>query len=277
MAFCKFCGKQIPDGGSCDCAASKAEREVKEKVEKEVGNVQNTAEKAADSVADKAKDTAAELKEKAGDVADKVGDSLKQGATKVDGLAGELSEKLPGGMKNNKSAVYAAAGVILVLIICLICLIFGGGAKGTLKKFIKASSDDKGGKTILSLTLPDSAIDALKDDDKFDKMVKQINNRIEDQIDDLEDDETIPSYEKIIRKEKLTNSQLNAAEDYFSDICEQYDADDDIEVTKGYEFKVRLKYRDEDGKKRHETEKLCVVKIKGDGWKVISSSADSLD
>ena len=34
MAFCRFCGKQIPDGGSCDCSASKAAAEVKETAEK---------------------------------------------------------------------------------------------------------------------------------------------------------------------------------------------------------------------------------------------------
>ena len=274
MAFCKYCGKQIPEGGSCDCAASKSAEEVKETVEKEVNDAKDTAEKAADTV----KDTASELKEKAGEVADKVGDSLKQGATKVDGLAGELSEKLPGGMKNNKNAVYAAAAVILILIICLLCLLFGGGVKGAVKKYVNSASDKKGGKTFYSLSYPDSVIDALKDEDEFDDLVEDFNDNVEDMLDDLEDDETAPKFDKIIRQEKLKNSQIKAAEEYFEDMCEMYDADDDdIEISKGYEVKVRVKYRNEDGKKKHDTEKICVVKIKGDGWKIIPLSADRLE
>ena len=73
MAFCKYCGKQIPEGGSCDYAASKSAEEVKETVEKEVNDAKDTAEKAADTV----KDTASELKEKAGEVADKVGRTVR--------------------------------------------------------------------------------------------------------------------------------------------------------------------------------------------------------
>ena len=295
MAFCKFCGKQIPEGGSCDCAASQGAEEIKETVEKEAENAQNTVENAADSAkekaenavdkakgaadnaVDKAKDTAAELKDKAGDVADKVGDSLKQGATKVDDLAGELSEKLPGGMKNNKNAVYAAGAVILLLLICLLCLIFGGGVKGTVKKYVNSASDKKGGKTFYSLSYPDAVIDELKDEDEYDDMVEDFNDGVEDMLDDLEDDETAPKFDKILRKEKLKKSQIKAAEEYFEDLCEMFDADDDIEISKGYEVKVKVEYKDEDGDKKHSTEKICVVKIKGDGWKVIPKSADSLD
>ena len=291
MAFCKYCGKQIPEGGSCDCAASKSTEEVKETVAENVQNaaeevqstaenVQNTAENVqntTENAADKAKDTAAELKEKAGEVADKVGDSLKQGATKVDGLAGELSEKLPGGMKNNKNAVYAAAAVILLLFICLLCLIFGGGVKGTVKKYINSASDKKGGKTFYSLSYPDAVIDALKDEDEYDDLIDDFNDGVEDMLDDLEDDETAPKFDKILRKEKLKKSQIKAAEEYFEDMCEKYDADDDIEISKGYEVKVKVQYKDEDGDKKHSTEKICVVKIKGDGWKVIPRAADYLD
>ena len=294
MPYCKYCGKQITEGESCGCSASKAAEEAKEAaatVEKEVDNVQNTventAEKAADNVqstienaaektADKAKDTAAELKEKAGDVADKVGDSLKQGATKVDNLAGEISEKLPGGLKNNKGAAYAALGVILILIICLLCLIFGGGVKSTVKKYVNSATDKKGGKTFYSLSFPDTVIDALKDEDKYEDMIDAFNESVEDRLDDLEDEETAPKFDKIIRQTKLSKSELADCEEYFADMCDDYDADDDVSVTKGYEVKVRIKYRNEDGKKKHETEKICVVKLKGDGWKIIPKSIEYL-
>jgi len=290
MAFCRFCGKQIPDGGSCDCPASKGAAEVKETVENEANSVQEKVENAAESVKNEAekavenvKEAADEVKEDAAKAAEKAGNGYKQLngndiAKKVDGLAGEISENLPGGMKNNKSAVYIAAGVILVLFICLLCLIFGGGPKSAVKKYINSASDKKGGKTYYSLTLPKAAIKELKDDDDFDEMVDDFNDMVEDAIDELEDDETMPKFDKIVKKTKLKNSELKDAEGYFEAQCELYDADDDdIEVTKGYEMKIKTKAKDEDGDADYEKLTVCVVKLKGDGWKVIPSSAKSLD
>lgn len=289
MAFCKFCGKQIPEGGSCDCAASQSSTaaasqstaDVKETLENEVKSVQ---EKVANTAApaDNANDSAEEAKSGAAKVTEKVSSGLKQLnnsdiAKKVDGLAGELSENLPGGMKNNKTAVYVAAGIVLVLVIWLFCIIFGGGAKSTAKKFVNCSSDKKGGKTYYSLIYPDAVIDELKDEDKYDDLIDSFNEDVEDMIDDLEDDETMPKFDKILRTTKLKKSELKKAAEYFEELCEWYDADeDDIKVSKGYEVKVKIKYRDEDGDKKHRTTKICVVKVKGDGWKVIPYSADNL-
>ena len=33
MAYCKYCGKLIPEGGSCDCPAAMAASEIKETAE----------------------------------------------------------------------------------------------------------------------------------------------------------------------------------------------------------------------------------------------------
>ena len=46
MAFCKYCGKQIPEGGSCDCPASKAQDAAKE----EVSAVKEQAEDVKDNI-----------------------------------------------------------------------------------------------------------------------------------------------------------------------------------------------------------------------------------
>ncbi|MDD7515758.1 hypothetical protein [Ruminococcus flavefaciens] len=285
MAFCRFCGKQIPDGGSCDCSASKAAAEVKETAENEANSVQEKVENAAENVKNEAEKAVENVKEAVSEVkedAEKAGNGFKQIngndiAKKVDGLAGEISENLPGGMKNNKSAVYIAAGVVLVLFICLLCLIFGGGAKSAVKKYINSASDKRGGKTYYSLTLPKAAIKELKDDDDFDEMVDDFNDMVEDAIYELEDDQTMPKFDKIVKKTKLKNSDLKNAEGYFEAQCELYDADDDdIEVTKGYEMKVKTKAKDEDGDADYEKLIVCVVKLKGDGWKVIPSSAKNL-
>ncbi|WP_051530660.1 hypothetical protein [Ruminococcus flavefaciens] len=324
MAFCKFCGKQIPDGGSCDCEAAKKAAETAEKAEnaaeavkedaaQAVETVKEEAAQAAETVkeeaakaVEKAEETAEKVEEKASEVVNEVrsdavdaakeaqqkaegaakqaGNGFKQLsgadiAKKVEGITNSINEKLPENVKKNKSLVYIAAGACAALLLCLILAVcsMGGGANGTAKKYINNTYSKKGGKTFYSLMLPKSAIKELKEDDDFDDMVDDYNDRIEDLIDDLDGKATVPKFDKISRKEKMKKSQLNKAEDYFESICEMFDADDDdITVTQGYELKIKTKNKDEDGDVQHEKDTICVVKVKGDGWKVIPADADSI-
>ena len=193
--------------------------------------------------------------------------------------SGDISENLPGGMKNNKSLVYIAAGAVAALLfLLLVALMFGGGYKSAVKKYVKAAADKHGGKTMYSLTLPKSVIKTLKEDDDYDDKVDSYNEMIEDMIDDLDDKETLPKFDKITRKEKLKSSDLKHAEKYFEKMIDQYDADDDdVKVTKGYEVRVKTKHKDEDGDIERDKTTLCVVKVRGEGWKIIPVSADGLD
>ena len=317
MAFCKFCGKQIPDGGACDCEEAKKAAETAEKAENAAETVKEEAANAAETVkeeaakavekveekaaeiVEKAEEKAAEVvnevrsdaveaaqevQQKADDAAKQAGNGFKQLsgadiAKKVEGITNSINDKLPENVKKNKSLAYIAAGACAALLLCLIIGVcsLGGGAKGTAKKYINTTYNKKGGKTFYSLMLPKAAIKELKDDDEFDDMVDDYNDRIEDIIDDLDGKATVPKFEKISRKEKMKKSQLNKAEDYFESICEMFDADDDdIKITQGYELKIKTKHKDEDGDVNHEKDTICVVKVKGDGWKVIPSDADSI-
>ena len=313
MAFCKFCGKQIPDGGACDCEASKKAAETVEKAEnaaetvkdeaaKTVETVKDEAAKAVEKVEEKAAETvekaeavvnearsdaaeaAQNVQQKAENAAEQASGGFKQLsgadiAKKVEGITNSINEKLPENVKKNKSLVYVAAcacaALLLLLIVCVCSL--GGGAKGTAKKYINNTYNKKGGKTFYSLMLPKAAIKELKDEDEFDDLVDDYNDKIEDLIDDLDGKATVPKFEKISRKEKMKKSELNKAEDYFEGICELFDADDDdIKITQGYELKVKTRSKDEDGDVQHDKDTICVVKIKGDGWKVIPASTDSI-
>ena len=317
MAFCKFCGKQIPDGGACDCEEAKKAAETAEKAENAAETVKEEAAQAAETVEEEAAkavekveekaaetvekaeekasevvnevrsdavEAAQEAQQKAEDAAKQAGNGFKQLsgadiAKKVEGITNSINEKLPENVKKNKSLVYIAAGACAALLLCLILAVcsMGGGAKGTAKKYINNTYSKKGGKTFYSLMLPKAAIKELKEDDDFDDMVDDYNDRIEDLIDDLDGKATVPKFEKISRKEKMKKSQLNKAEDYFESICEMFDADDDdITVTQGYELKIKTKNKDEDGDVQHEKDTICVVKVKGDGWKVIPADADSI-
>ena len=317
MAFCKFCGKQIPDGGACDCEEAKKAAETAEKAENAAETVKEEAAQAAETVKEEAAkavekdeekaaetvekaeekasevvnevrsdavEAAQEAQQKAEDAAKQAGNGFKQLsgadiAKKVEGITNSINEKLPENVKKNKSLVYIAAGACAALLLCLILAVcsMGGGANGTAKKYINNTYSKKGGKTFYSLMLPKAAIKELKEDDDFDDMVDDYNDRIEDLIDDLDGKATVPKFEKISRKEKMKKSQLNKAEDYFESICEMFDADDDdITVTQGYELKIKTKNKDEDGDVQHEKDTICVVKVKGDGWKVIPADADSI-
>jgi hypothetical protein len=286
MAFCRFCGKQIPDGGVCDCAAAQA----KAKEENQVANVQESTEQAVESVKETASEVnneAVQTAENVQETASQVNESSSNGykqlsgadiAKKVDGIASDISENLPGSMKNNKNAVYIAGCVVAVIILILLMCLFGGGPKSAVKNYIKASSSKRGGKTYYSYTLPKVVIKELKKEDDYDDLIDDFKDRVEDTEDELEGKETMPKFDKIVKMEKLKRSDLNNAENYFELLCQIYDADDDdIEISKGYEIKVKLKNKDEDGDIERTKRMICVVKIKGDGWKIIPKSKDSLE
>lgn len=242
MAFCKYCGKEISEGAVCDCA------EAQQEAAKNSTPEQNT-----------------ESQNQFSNVAQNAQAQLNNAASKVDGLAGDISENLPGNMKGNKKLVLIAGGVVVVLILVLLISLFSGGASSVAKKYTKAMTKKNGGKTILTYTLPDEYIDDLKDDDEWKDKVEDYNDTMEDELDDIK-----IKIKKIEKKDKLSNKELKGAEGYFD-----YIYDCEVDVKSGYEFKVKVQTND-DGDKDTETSEICVVKVKGEGWKVIPMSAKSL-
>ena len=174
---------------------------------------------------------------------------------------------------------------VFALVVFLVCFILGlilgsaaaSGTKGTVKKYVKAASNKRGGKEFYSLTMPDAAIKALKDMDKYDDKVDAYNDMIEDMIKDMEKKETVPKFDKIMREKKLKNVDLRNAENYLVRIAEKYGAESpEIKVSKGTEVRFRTKRKDEYGDYNYEKITVCVVKVRGEGWKVIPMSAESL-
>ena len=184
--------------------------------------------------------------------------------------------------KNVKNSAKRLLVLIVFVVFFILGLILGvslagSGTKGTVKTYVKAASSKKGGKTFYSLTMPDEVIKVLKDSNKYDDKVDAYNDMIEDMIEDLEGKESAPKFDKIMREKKLTKSQLKKAEQYFERIAEKYGAENvDITVTKGKEVKFRTKHKNEDGDYKYEKVTVCVVKVKGEGWKIAPMSADSL-
>ncbi|MCM1006720.1 MAG: hypothetical protein NC485_02130 [Ruminococcus flavefaciens] len=224
MAFCKFCGNEIPEGGTCNCQGA-----------------QNNAAPQQDNNA-----------------APVGGDQVNNG-----GFDNTVEKA-----KNNLPLIIGGIVGLIVLILVLVFVAGHTGAKGAANKYAKAMTKKNGGKTIYSLTLPDDYIKELKDDDKWDDMIDDYKDTMSDRLDEYK-----IKIKDVKKGKKLKKSALNGAEAYFE---KMYDAD--VTVKKGYEFTIKAQTKDkEDGDKDTNKTKICVVKVKGEGWKVILTSKDNLE
>lgn len=224
MAFCKFCGNEIPEGGTCSCQGA-----------------QNNAAPQQDSNA-----------------ASFGGDQGNNG-----GFDNTVDKA-----KNNLPLIIGGVVGLIVLILVLVFIAGHTGAKGAANKYAKSMTKKNGGKTLYSLTLPDDQIKELKDDDKWDEMIDDYKDNMEERLDEYK-----VKIKDVKKGKKLKKSALKGAEAYFESM---YDAD--VTVKKGYEFTIKVQTKDkEDGDKDTDKTKVCVVKVKGEGWKVIPTSKDSLE
>lgn len=221
MAFCKHCGTEYPDGGSCPNPACPGAQQAP-----------------------------------------------AQSGNPLDGGFNDAMEHV----KKNKSAIIGA--VIAVIVLILVIVFLGGhmGAKGAANKYAKNMYKKNGFKSVTKISMLDDAYKEYKDSDDFDEDKEDF----EDAIVALKDNDIKIKVKSVKKSKKLSNKALKGAKNYFKDQAEEYDVDDDIEVKKGYEYKVKLKGK-YDGEKKTTTIKICVVKVKGDGWKVIASGAKELE
>ena len=284
MAFCKYCGKEIPEGGSCSCPGAIHEEQAKRSNDdnKDIFSGQ-TEQPIEDIIREFTPDSAEEAdntEESEQDIM--VRDALnaaKEAAAGIkvpengDGPAIRKSVKGPSidlEEEHNftKFAAFIAA-VLLIFIIIIISMAAGSGYKGTVKKYFNSRTSKHGGKTYYSLTLPNAGIEELKDNDTWRELIEDYNDDMEDRMDDWEKK---PKFRKISRVKEMKNSEIKDAEKYFYSAAQACDADidqEDIEIRKGYT--VVYKYKNTEGDNEKTT--VYVVRIKGEGWKVMSDQA----
>lgn len=168
------------------------------------------------------------------------------------------------------------AAVIALLVVIFVIVFIGNniGAKGVAKKYAKKTFSKRGGKAVYSLTLSDEVYKDLKGDE-LDDMIDRFNDGMEDFLED-----TKVKVKSVKKTGKLSNKELKGAEYLFAKNNSKYDKDleaDDFKAKKGYEFKLTYKIKDKDsGDKETSRDKICVVKFKGEGWKVLITDADTL-
>ena len=104
MAFCKNCGKELPENGVCECGATATPVE-------EVKEVKEETVKAAETVATNVSDT----------------------------VSANTAPSTAGGLDVKMLAIIGGAAVIgLIIIIALFSVLFGGGYKKPVEKYFKA-------------------------------------------------------------------------------------------------------------------------------------------
>lgn len=218
MAFCKHCGTQYPDGGSCpNPACPGAQQQAPVQPDNQPGNP----------------------------------------------LDGGFNDAMAHVKKNSGAIIGAIVGVIVLI---LIIVFLGGhtGAKGAANKYAKNVFKKNGFKSVAKVTMLDDAYKEYKSDDDFD----EDKDAYKDGIEAMKDNDVKIKVKSVKKVGKLNTKERKQAKAIFKDQAEDYDVDDDIEIKKGYEYEVKVKVN-ADGDKSTETFKIWVVKVKGDGWKVI--------
>ena len=284
MAFCKYCGKEIPEGGSCTCPGAIHEEQAKLKAEELKEDIEVTAEEPIEDIIkeftpDVQDDAPAESEQdvmvrEALNAAREAAAGIKMPESgdgpairkAVKGPTIDLEEE-----KSFKKFAVLIAAVLIVFVIILLSLAAGSGYKGTVKKYFDSRFSKHGGKTYYTLTLPDEGIEELKDNDLWRDLIEDYNDDVEDRMNDWDKK---PKFRKISKVKEMKNSEIKDAEKYFYSAAQACDADvdpEDIEIRKGYT--VIYKYKNTEGDNEKTT--VYVVKLKGEGWKVMSDQATS--
>lgn len=217
MAFCKHCGTEYPDGGSCPNPACPGAQQQ----------------------------------------------PASQSGNPLDGGFNEALDTV----KKNKTAIIGVIAAIVVLVIVLVFVAGHTGAKGAANTFANNMYKKNGFKKATKVTMLNDAYKEFKKDDSFD----DAKDAHKDMIETLKDNKVKVKIVSVKKGKKLKNKELKALKSEFKDQAEVWDVDDDIEIKKGYEYKIKIKIK-HDGDSVTTTMKVNVVKVKGNGWKVVGSS-----
>ena len=137
--------------------------------------------------------------------------------------------------------------------------------------YFESEYDYNGFDTLIELTIPNDAIEEYKSTDKYKREKIQHEHYIE--VDEEEGiEETVTHVEKT---RKLTQDELIHAKGYFYYVFIDRNVYEKIEISEGYEVKVKYDIIHNEDVNTF-TERICVVMVDGEGWKVVQAPADDL-
>lgn len=274
MAICEKCGKEIPEGGVCDCEQIQADQAAAPETAAPAGEPAFNSESAADVNAD-AQASDANAQSPYGE-AQPIGDNVQildengqpQGAP-VNGVEGVVNSF----KSNPKLLLLLLIPIVVVFLIVLIIIattVLGGGYKKPIKDFTTGYNTNNCEK-MMSAMLPSDAIKELKDELKDDDDIswKEAMDTLNEALKEDKEDEYGRNAKmtiKVTSKSKVDRDDLRTLRSY-------YDSMTDKQLDKAYKVKVRITVKGRDDSDTDRTS-LYVVHFKNDGWKISGYSSD---
>jgi len=167
--------------------------------------------------------------------------------------------------KKKKSALPAILVIIALLTVIVIGLVTFAAPYMTARKFGKALAKDNDIDTILEMVFPEGYIEKSGIDyNMYSESISQALSSIKCYGE--------VKYTGVKIGKKIKSGDLKDIEKYYDYICKAADMRTNVRIQKGYEVDIKFKL---DGDKS--TCKCCVVKMKGEGWKVFPLPIDELN
>lgn len=246
MAFCKYCGKQIPEGGACDCDEAKAERLSAQESGPET---EQPAESAAPAENEpEAKTVTEEKAEDAGEKKEKK----------------EKKEKSGGSSKSGIIAAIITVVAVVVIVVVIIAVAAGSGYKEPIEDLEKALNKSDGDR-IMRICMTDDYYDKYGKDksEAFDGFLDAVTDAI-----GKADGGDVSFKFRVKDKDRLDKDDLREIESYYSSVL-----DEKVDIRKGYDVEVSVKLKTKKQKSERDID-IEVIKIDGEGWKISAKSFD---
>ncbi len=165
------------------------------------------------------------------------------------------------------------AVIVLILVLGFITMLSIGFPNHAAKKFARSLTKEKSGKTYFSMIYPDEFIKNIKDSFYIERhpSVTSWDNELSN-YKKLKKEEFSNGKLKVKKVEKtsrLSTEAVNAASNYFKTKFSVQN----YHCTRGYEYSITF---DKEGADESPIYRVCLVKLKNDGWKVIEMTAEQL-
>ena len=288
MTICEFCGKEIPDGGICDCAesveaAEEAVFEEEDTVDEDAYG--EDADSGGNSIideinADNEENVEAAEEVNALDFLDSAPRPVHedeeeyqpQPAVEEREYRSERPAPQPAApVRRHRRRTKAVMRRRRLAALAVIVLFFTGcsfirnhtGYRGAVNRYWNCVVDKDGGTDYYSLGLPRVLIKHFKDTGEWENLIGNYQSLSERAV----------KLKRIKKKKRMTKDELRDAEEYLYNLARIYGAktaDGEIIADKGYFVTVVYKFGDD---------KILggayYVKIEGDGWKVLPHDMDT--
>lgn len=251
MAFCKYCGKEIPEGSVCSCPEAQKDAGV------QAASTENA------SVNQSAPAPAA---------APTPNPNPAPAPNPVPDFSGTAAANDESKKKSLTNLIIAGGGIVVILLLVLIIsTVAGGRYKKPVKDFFKGMNKADSERVVNAMFTEDMLDDA---DEDIDDMYDEFDDSLDDMLDGLEDEfgDDIKIKFSVDEKKSIKDKKLETYEDFYDDYL-----DADVKIKKGYKLSLTVKIEGDEDDDENDDIEVVVVKIKGEGWKIYPFDGDLMN